>query len=44
MSSIVAHVNDLVDELKNINLTILKGRLERGNILNRLKNEKANVV
>ena len=41
MSSLVAHVNDLVDELKNINLTILKGRLERGNILNRIKNEKA---
>lgn len=43
MSSLVAHVNDLVDELKNINLTILKGRLERGNILNRIKNEKAYV-
>lgn len=41
MSSLVASVNDLVEDLKNINLTILRGRLDRGNILIRIKKDKA---
>ena len=43
MSNLIPNISELVDELKNINLNILRGRLERGNILNRIKNEKAYV-
>jgi len=41
MSSMITHVNELVEDLKNIDISILKGRLERGNILQRIKTEKA---
>ena len=41
MSNLIQTLPELVDELKNINITILKGRLERGNILKRIKENKA---
>ena len=41
MSKLIANINELVNDLKNINLNILKGRLERGNILGRIKDSKA---
>jgi hypothetical protein len=41
MNKLIPNINDLVNDLQNINLNILKGRLERGNILNRIKKEKA---
>lgn len=40
-SNLVQTLPELIDELKNINLGILKGRLERGNILKRIKDNKA---
>ena len=40
MNSLVQRLPDLIEELKNINITILTGRLERGNILSRKKNQK----
>ncbi len=41
MNSLVQRLPDLIEELKNINITILTGRLERGNILSRIKKSKA---
>jgi hypothetical protein len=41
MSSMIPHINELIEDLKNIDISILKGRLERGNILQRIKTEKA---
>ena len=40
-TNLVQTLPELVDELKNINIGILKGRLERGNILKRIKENKA---
>ena len=41
MSNLIQTLPELVDELKNINIGILRGRLERGNILKRIKENKA---
>ena len=43
MNSLVQTLPNLIEELKKINITILKGRLDRGNILKRIKNSKAYV-
>ena len=40
-SELSKNVYDLVRDLKNIDISILKGRLERGNILQRIKTGKA---
>jgi|TARA_R110000824_G_scaffold160056_1_gene334725 hypothetical protein len=40
-SELSKNVYDLVKDLKNIDISILKGRLERGNILQRIKTGKA---
>ena len=40
-SALDRNLYDLVDDLKKIDLSILKGRLDRGSILLRIKNEKA---
>jgi hypothetical protein len=43
LSDMTVSIQDCVQQLKNINLSILKGRLERGNILKHLKDNKAYV-
>jgi hypothetical protein len=40
-SEVSKNVFELIEDLKSIDISILKGRLERGNILLRIKNEKA---
>ena len=40
-SELSKNVFELIEDLKSIDISILKGRLERGNILLRIKNEKA---
>jgi hypothetical protein len=40
-SNLVQALPELVEELKSININILKGRLDRGNILTRIKDQKA---
>ena len=40
-NKIAVNIEDCIEQLRNINLSILKGRLERGNILIHLKNNKA---
>jgi hypothetical protein len=43
LSDMVVSIEDCVEKLRHINISILKGRLERGNILKHIKNTKAYV-
>jgi len=40
-SKLIQTLPELVDDLKKINISILRGRLERGNILKRIKESKS---